>query len=199
MLSEQPTGEQSDEFTMPRFVAFARNGAEIIVGYMEQAIMWVLKKWFISVDQLHSSKRFTLRPWQQLERTSLYQKDLENAEASTEGPTNAYLCENVFLTYAFIADSEHRGNAVMLPRTKQLAVFNLHNGLDIYNFPELHGKREAQFDVDSFTTQGIAVLKSGSLLASPTRDGDINIIDCNASVIGVLRRRNNPLLQRKHI
>jgi hypothetical protein len=58
--------------------------------------------------------------------------------------------------------------------------------LDIYNFPELHGKRKTIFDIDPLTTQGIAVVKSGSLLACPTRDGRINIIDCNSAVIGSL-------------
>ena len=38
-IHEKPTGEQSCEFSVPRFVAFARNGAEVIVGYMEQSIM----------------------------------------------------------------------------------------------------------------------------------------------------------------
>ena len=47
MISEQPTGEQSMEYTMPRFVAFARNGAEIVVGYMEQAIVWVSNRGFL--------------------------------------------------------------------------------------------------------------------------------------------------------
>jgi hypothetical protein len=50
----------------------------------------------------------------------------------------------------------------------------------------LHGKRQAQFEVDPHTRQGIAVLQAGSLLACPTRDGRINIIDCNATVVETL-------------
>jgi hypothetical protein len=97
------------------------------------------------------------------------------------------------------ADLKIRGNAIILPRTKQLAVFNLYDGVHIYNFPELHGQREAHFEADSLTTQGIAVLKSGSLIASPTKDGAINLIDCNASITGVLRCKNHRHSQWRRI
>ena len=107
-----------------------------------------------------------------------------------EKPLAMLICEQKptsFVWRSSVLPVRHRGNAVILPRTKQLAVFNLHNGLDIYNFPELHGKRQTVFDVDPRTTQGIAVLKSGSLVACPTRGGPINLIDCNSAVTGSLR------------
>jgi hypothetical protein len=41
MLKHRPTGEQLPEYSSPRFVGFTGDGAEIVVGYMEQALVSV--------------------------------------------------------------------------------------------------------------------------------------------------------------
>jgi hypothetical protein len=69
----------------------------------------------------------------------------------------------------------NRGNAVLLAQTKQLAVFNLQTGLDIYGFPDFSRKYTVRYNIDTCTSQGIALFRSGALLASPTREGKINI------------------------
>jgi hypothetical protein len=80
------------------------------------------------------------------------------------------------------------GNALLLPHLQQFAVFNLQNGLDVYGFPNFTPKHTARFGIDPCTSQGVAVFKSGTLLASPTKEGNINIFNShNVALVTTLR------------
>jgi len=87
---------------------------------------------------------------------------------------------------------DYRGNAVVLPNTKQLAVFNLKNGLDIYSLLDFKRKCSAHYDLDLHTSQGIALFKS-TLLACPTAKGNVNIYESHdATLVTTLYRPSMP-------
>jgi hypothetical protein len=92
-------------------------------------------------------------------------------------------------------DAMPRGSAILLRRTNQLAVFNLRDGVDIYSFSDLTLQHTVPFNINPRTTQGIALLGSGKLLASPTKEGNIKIFKNDATSVAVLRcpgRRPTP-------
>jgi hypothetical protein len=81
-----------------------------------------------------------------------------------------------------------RGNALVLARGKQLAVFNLQSGLDVYNLPDFTWTHAARYDTNTRASQGLAQFKSGTHLISPTGDGRILVLDAhNATVIATLQ------------
>jgi hypothetical protein len=82
----------------------------------------------------------------------------------------------------------NRGNALVLARSKQLAVFNLQSGLDVYSLPDFTWTHAARYDTNARASQGLAQFKSGTHLISPTGDGRILVLDAhNATVTATLQ------------
>jgi len=154
LLSYCPTGDQQPEFSVPQFVKFAEGESEIIVGYLDPAIV----------------KRFSLQPWQLLARKVLCRG----------GDPDATSCDNRQQLNSFL------GNAVLLPQINQLVVFNLKDGLDFYDFPDLNLKHTARCTINPSATQGLALLKSG-FLACPTNEGNVKIFRNDGTCVSTLR------------
>ena len=67
-------------------------------------------------------------------------------------------------------------------------MFNLQNGLDIYDYPDLVRKHVARYEIESRTSQGLASFRSGKFLVSPTKSRQILILDVHdGSAVTTLR------------
>jgi hypothetical protein len=143
-------------------------------------------------------KRFAIQPWQLLERKPLTQQDDMEPTATPGGNRNCqFMCgESAAPLFTAHGGSICNGNAVLLPDTKQLAVFNLQNGIDIYSYPDLSHKHVTHYEVEHRTSQGLASFRSRRFLASPTKAGQILILDArDASIITTLGNPSESLFQ----
>ena len=91
-LKPRAIGDLLPEYAIPRFVGFANNDTELLVGYLEQAIVYVAAVLPVPMcskpDITHwlYRKRYSIDPWQLLERKTLNQSD--ELEAASEGTQN---------------------------------------------------------------------------------------------------------------
>jgi hypothetical protein len=86
-LSRHPTGEQLPEYSIPRFVGFANDGTEVIVAYLEPALVSVFEHChdYLKLNLCLHRKHFSVRPWQLLRRKLLNQDEDPDSAVVDDG------------------------------------------------------------------------------------------------------------------